>query len=229
MTVNYPNLLEKTRSLSEIYPTGFAIRRRGLYRNSLKRCFDTAIVLMALPFVLPIVLILAFLVMLDGGMPFYTQSRVGRDGRLFTMWKLRTMVPNADRRLESYLVASPAARLEWDMTQKLKCDPRITPLGHLLRKASLDELPQLWNVLTGDMSLVGPRPMMPEQQGMYPGLAYYALRPGITGPWQISDRNQSSFAARADFDSAYDRSVSFRTDMSILMATVAVVIHGTGY
>ena len=95
------------------------------------------------------------------------------------------MVVDAERRLAEHLAGDPAARAEWDTTQKLKNDPRITPIGRLIRKSSLDELPQLWNVLRGDMSLVGPRPMMPDQTALYPGRAYYALRPGLTGFWQI--------------------------------------------
>jgi lipopolysaccharide/colanic/teichoic acid biosynthesis glycosyltransferase len=102
-------------------------------------------------------------------------------------------------------------------------------MGRLLRKSSLDELPQLWNVLVGDMSLVGPRPMMPAQQVLYPGRAYFRLRPGITGPWQVSHRNETTFAARAGFDAEYERDLSFVTDTRLLFATVRVVLRATGY
>jgi lipopolysaccharide/colanic/teichoic acid biosynthesis glycosyltransferase len=142
---------------------------------------------------------------------------------------MRSMVVDADARLADHLAADPAARAEWDATQKLKNDPRITRVGRVLRKCSIDELPQLWNVVTGDMSLVGPRPMMPQQQALYPGRAYFALRPGITGPWQVSKRNESTFAERAVFDEAYQRNLSFTTDLGLLMATVRVVLRGTGY
>jgi lipopolysaccharide/colanic/teichoic acid biosynthesis glycosyltransferase len=145
------------------------------------------------------------------------------------MWKLRTMVDNADERLEAYLEANPEARSEWDSSQKLKDDPRITRVGRMLRRTSLDELPQVLNVLTGDMSLVGPRPMMPSQRTLYPGSAYYRLRPGITGSWQVTDRNDSTFADRARFDTAYERELSLATDVKILLATVRVVLRGTGY
>jgi exopolysaccharide production protein ExoY len=229
MSVHYPDLIEKAQAVPGVYRPDFTIRRLGFYRNIAKRVIDTTLVLLAMPFILPIVLGLAAVVALDGHLPFYTQKRVGMGGRVFTMWKLRSMVPDADRRLEEYLASDPAARIEWNATQKLKRDPRITRVGHILRKASLDELPQLWNVLTGDMSLVGPRPMMPEQQALYPGQSYYALRPGITGTWQVSDRNQSTFAARAEHDNFYDRKVSLGLDISILAATVRVVIHCTGY
>jgi lipopolysaccharide/colanic/teichoic acid biosynthesis glycosyltransferase len=203
--------------------------RAGLYRNAVKRALDIALVLASLPVVLPFVVLLALLVMRDGHAPFYTQARIGREGRVFRFWKLRSMVCDAEARLADCLASDPVAKAEWDHSQKLKSDPRITRLGNFLRKTSLDELPQLWNVLKGDMSLVGPRPMMPGQQALYPGLAYYALRPGITGTWQISDRNQSSFAARADFDSDYEERLSFAGDLHILVATFGVVLRGTGY
>lgn len=199
------------------------------YRGLVKRLLDIVIVLAAAPFVVPVVLALAVLVWLQGGRAFYCQPRVGRGGRIYTMWKLRSMTHNAEAALAAHLEANPQARAEWDATQKLKNDPRITGLGRLLRKSSLDELPQLWNVLKGDMSLVGPRPMMPEQRRLYPGTAYYRLRPGITGPWQVSSRNDSTFAARARFDALYDRTVSLKTDISLLGATVRVVLRGTGH
>ncbi|SEK24862.1 Sugar transferase involved in LPS biosynthesis (colanic, teichoic acid) [Roseivivax marinus] len=199
-----------------------------LYRDIFKRAFDVAAVLLSALPVLAILLPLLALIALDGGAPIYRQARVGRNGSVFRMWKLRTMVPDAEARLESHLAADPHARLEWTVTQKLRRDPRITPIGHLLRKTSLDELPQLWNVLAGDMALVGPRPMMVNQRALYPGSAYYALRPGITGFWQTSVRNEASFAERARFDAAYLRELSFGTDMRVLARTVRVVVTGTG-
>lgn len=201
----------------------------GVYRNGAKRVLDIALILMALPVALPIILVLALLVMRDGGPSFYSQLRVGRNGRLYRMWKLRSMVLGADAKLETYLDSDPIARAEWDSTQKLKADPRITRFGRLLRKSSMDELPQLWNVLVGDMSLVGPRPMMPDQQEIYPGKAYFSLRPGITGNWQVSQRNESAFADRAVFDDQYNRDLSFATDTKLLLATVRVVLHATGH
>ena len=201
----------------------------GVYRLVIKRALDLCLVVMSLPFVILVIGLLALIVALDGGRPFYFQSRIGRNGRVYRMWKLRSMVVDADSRLEAYLAANPAARAEWDLTQKLKADLRITRFGRILRKSSLDELPQLWNVLKGDMSLVGPRPMMVSQKALYPGTAYYRLRPGITGSWQVSDRNESSFAARAKFDLDYDRALSLRTDLKILMATVRVVLRATGH
>lgn len=206
------------------------LRRRGMYRNGLKRALDVMLVLIAAPFIVPFILCTALaLLIIQGGSPFYRQDRVGRYGNIYKMWKFRSMVPDAEARLADYLAANPAARAEWDSTQKLKADPRITRLGRLLRKSSMDEIPQLWNVLLGDMSLVGPRPMMDGQQGMYPGISYYAMRPGITGFWQVSKRNDSTFADRASFDDRYDREVSLGTDLWLLAATVGVVVRATGH
>ena len=182
----------------------------------------------ALP-VLIILMVLAALISLDGGSPIYLQKRVGRSGRVFHMWKLRSMVMNADALLEQHLARDPALRREWNHTQKLRHDPRIPRIGRIIRKTSLDELPQLWNVLRGDMSLVGPRPMMVDQRALYPGTAYYAMRPGITGIWQTSVRNESSFSERAIFDARYFRELSFVTDLALIARTFRVVLRGTGY
>ena len=203
--------------------------RHGLYARIFKRSFDIVAVLATAIFALPVIGLLGLLVSLDGGPVFYSQDRLGRNGRVFRIWKLRSMVIDAERRLEVHLAANPAARLEWDRTQKLRDDPRITRVGRLLRKTSLDELPQIWNIVAGDMSLVGPRPMLPSQAGLYPGRAYYRLRPGLTGFWQISDRNETSFAGRAAYDTQYFRRMSFVTDVLVLLATVVVVLRGTGY
>ena len=204
-------------------------RKRGVYRNLFKRIFDVTAILMAAPVVVPVVAALAVAVARDGGKPFYSQMRVGKGGQRFRMWKLRSMVCDADERMEAYLASHPEARLEWDLTQKLKQDPRITRMGKILRQTSLDELPQLWNVLKGEMSLVGPRPMMLSQQAIYPGIEYYALRPGCTGYWQTAGRNRTTFEARAEYDAAYEKDLSLGTDLRILMATVGVILKGTGY
>jgi lipopolysaccharide/colanic/teichoic acid biosynthesis glycosyltransferase len=202
--------------------------RKGLYRNVFKRVFDVTAIVMAAPVVVPVVAALALLVARDGGKPFYSQMRVGKSGKRFRMWKLRSMVLDADARMEDYLAAHPEARLEWDLTQKLKDDPRITRIGRILRQTSLDELPQLWNVLRGEMSLVGPRPIMLSQQSIYPGVAYYLLRPGCTGFWQTAGRNRTTFEARVEYDNAYEESLSLKTDLKILLGTVGVMVKGTG-
>lgn len=204
-------------------------RRRGLYRNYVKRVLDILLVLLSSPVVVPLILILALLVALDGRAPFFRSERVGLRGRTFRMLKLRTMIDDAETRLDEVLRQDENARDEWNKTQKLKQDPRITRFGRFLRKSSFDELPQLWNVLMGDMSLVGPRPMMPSQRALYGGLAYYGLRPGITGIWQISDRNECDFAKRAEFDSEYDDRLSFWTDAVLVLRTFGAVVRGTGY
>ncbi len=202
--------------------------RGGIYRNVFKRALDVLAVLMAAPVVVPVTLALAILVARDGGSPFYTQPRIGKGGRVFRMWKLRSMVCDADTRMEAHLAADPEARAEWDRTQKLRHDPRITRFGSTLRRCSLDELPQLWNVLKGDMSLVGPRPMMVSQKAIYPGTAYYALRPGVTGYWQTAGRHRTTFEARAEYDAAYETDLSLTADLRILLRTVGVVMDATG-
>ncbi len=214
-------------STAEIAAAAEPVRHR-FYRTGGKRVLDVTLVLLSLPIVLPLLALLALLVALGGGNPFYFQQRVGLNGRQFWMWKLRSMVPDAEAKLEEHLAANPAARAEWDTTQKLTDDPRITRVGNFLRKSSMDELPQLFNVLRGDMSLVGPRPMMPCQQMLYPGRAYYRLRPGISGFWQISQRNLCSFANRAKFDSCYERKMSLGTDLRVLLGTIRVVLRCTG-
>lgn len=236
MTISYPGFeadLPATAPVAATVevtaPVAGAAARRGIYRKLAKRALDVTAIVLAAPVVVPLVAGLALAVARDGGKPFYTQDRVGRNGKTFRIWKLRSMVADADARLEEHLAANPAARREWDSTQKLKDDPRITRFGRLLRKSSLDELPQLWNVLIGDMSLVGPRPMMPCQRSLYPGQAYYALRPGITGYWQTSGRNRTTFEARAEYDDAYEAELSLPTDARILLRTVSVVVKGTGY
>ena len=198
------------------------------YRTRLKRVLDVMVVLASAPFVLPLVAVLALISIGQGASPFYRQPRLGRGSRVFNLLKLRTMVADADAVLEAYLANNPQARQEWDLTQKLKHDPRITRFGGVLRRTSLDELPQLWNVLRGDMSLVGPRPMMVAQKALYPGTAYFEMRPGITGSWQVSVRNDSPFAQRAVFDTEYHARISFKTDLAILARTVGVVLGGTG-
>lgn len=198
------------------------------YRDAGKRSLDILITLLLALLIVPLLLPLIALIMLDGHSPFYTQERVGRGGKLYRMWKLRSMVPNADAILEAYLEANPVARAEWDVHQKLKNDPRVTWIGKLLRTYSLDELPQFWNVLIGDMSIVGPRPMMPKQTALYTGRSYYALRPGITGPWQVSDRHASSFADRVRFDDVYKQTMSLGTDLRLIVCTVGVVLIGSG-
>jgi lipopolysaccharide/colanic/teichoic acid biosynthesis glycosyltransferase len=224
---DYTATIDHRRDCEAVLPSPTV--RSGFYASTGKRLLDFALAVMSLPVVLPLVGICVLLVALNGGAPFYRQRRIGRYGKVFYMLKIRTMVADADHVLEDHLAANPALRREWDEKQKLCCDPRITRIGSVLRKTSLDELPQLWNVLRGEMSLVGPRPMMIKQEMLYPGLSYYRMRPGITGLWQVSERNESSFAERATFDADYYRQLSLKTDLSILVRTVKVVLRATGY
>jgi exopolysaccharide production protein ExoY len=234
MSFTFPELPRRTATPVKSPPdfTGLALmpktRPFGLYRSVFKRVLDVTAIVLAAPVVLPVVLGLAVAVSLDGGKPFYSQLRVGKGGKPFRMWKLRSMVRDADAQLSALLKQDPAAKAEWDATQKLRNDPRITEFGKFLRRSSLDELPQLWNVFVGDMSLVGPRPMMLDQISIYPGTAYYALRPGITGYWQTAGRNRTTFHARAEYDSVYEEGLAFATDVRILCRTVNVVLNGTG-
>lgn len=232
MTVHVTNIGEATSARAASRNSFFSPSRparSGLYRRGGKRLFETLLVLLSAPFVLPFCLLIAGLIRLEGGPAFYRQERVGRDGRRFQMWKFRTMVVDAESRLSAHLSGNPHARIEWARSQKLKDDPRCTRLGRILRRSSIDELPQLLNVLTGDMSLVGPRPMMPSQQSLYPGASYYRLRPGITGYWQVSARNESEFRDRAEYDDLYDETISLATDAMLLGRTGTAVLRGTGY
>lgn len=202
--------------------------RSGLYRQGGKRALDLALVVLGAPIVVPLIAFVAFLVALDGARPFYLQTRVGRHGRQFRMLKLRTMVPGADEALAELMREDPRLAKEWQVNQKLENDPRITPIGRFLRRVSLDELPQVWNVLRGDMSLVGPRPIMVTQRDLYDGSAYFDMRPGITGLWQVSARNEG-FLCRVEYDQRYYDGLSFWTDLRLLVQTAIVVAKGTGW
>jgi lipopolysaccharide/colanic/teichoic acid biosynthesis glycosyltransferase len=202
--------------------------RPGLYRSVGKRLFETLLVLLALPLVVPLTLLLVLPMLLRGETPFYTQPRVGLGGQTFLMWKLRSMVADADKHLVLYLRDHPEAREEWARHQKLRDDPRVTVYGRFLRRTSLDELPQFWNVLKGDMALIGPRPMMPHQRPRYHGVAYFAMRPGMSGYWQVSERHDSEFGARVHHDEMYYRDVSLVTDVRLILRTFLAVSRGTG-
>jgi lipopolysaccharide/colanic/teichoic acid biosynthesis glycosyltransferase len=208
---------------------GKVVERNGPYRMGIKRLFDVVLVLLSLPFVLPfLALISAAILLSDGKSPIFRQERVGKDGRRFKIWKFRSMDVDAEAQLQRYLDANPEAKREWETKQKLSYDPRCTAVGRLLRRTSIDELPQIFNVLVGDMSLVGPRPMMPCQQALYPGQSYYNMRPGMTGAWQVTTRNTSDFSDRAAYDDQYFGRVSLIEDLRILAQTVGVVLRGTG-
>ncbi|MGJ7562524.1 sugar transferase [Variovorax sp. GB1R11] len=164
------------------------------------------------------------------GPGIYSQTRLGRNGNVFKLYKFRSMIPDATQALESYLDANPDARKQWENYQKLDGDPRITTFGKFIRRASLDELPQFWNVLKGDMSLIGPRPCMVEQKRLYGSYwkYYCAVRPGLTGLWQVSGRNHLSYRQRVELDSQYVKNISVYGDILIFIKTLWVVISGHG-
>jgi Undecaprenyl-phosphate galactose phosphotransferase WbaP len=197
----------------------------------LKRVFDITVVTIGTLLALPVLLFIAVAVRLSSPGPiFYSQERIGRHGRRFRAWKFRSMIPNADQVLKDLLAKDPALRAEWEADQKLKKDPRITWIGHIIRKTSLDELPQLWNIFCGEMSLVGPRPIVQseiEKYGEYYE-QYVAVTPGLTGLWQISGRNKTTYQQRIDFDAYYVRNWSLWLDLHILVSTVRVVLLREG-
>lgn len=196
-----------------------------------KRGFDILAASMALVFLSPIFLLISLLVkMSDGGAVFYGHRRVGHNGRSFRCLKFRTMRVDGDRVLQQYLKANPDAYEEWRTTRKLKDDPRVTVVGTVLRKLSLDELPQLFNILRGEMSIVGPRPVVEDELELYEAAAAYYLqtRPGLTGLWQVSGRNDVSYAARIAFDSQYVRTWSLTNDVIIVARTIPAVCLSRG-
>lgn len=199
--------------------------------GALKRSFDVTAALAAIVFFSPLLAMLALLVKFsDGGSVLYAHTRIGRGGRSFRCLKFRTMVKNGSDVLAAHLDENPAARAEWNATRKLQDDPRVTRVGAVLRKLSLDELPQIFNVLRGEMSFVGPRPVVQDELAMY-GVAaecYLRARPGLTGLWQVSGRNDVSYEKRVDFDRYYVENWSFGFDLLIIVKTLPAVIMSRG-
>jgi Undecaprenyl-phosphate galactose phosphotransferase WbaP len=196
-----------------------------------KRTIDLACATALAIFLLPSIALISLLIAVESGFPvFYSQERLGRGGRAFRIWKFRTMVRNSAEALEHCLGSRPILRQEWNENQKLRNDPRITRVGRVLRKTSLDELPQLWNVIRGDMSLVGPRPIIESEVIKYQeAYAVYAKTPpGLTGLWQVSGRNRTTYAERVAFDTYYVRNWSVWMDVYLLAKTVLVVLSGYG-
>jgi exopolysaccharide production protein ExoY len=197
-----------------------------------KRTVDIALSALMLLALLPLLLLLVAAVRSSGSQVLFSHRRIGRNGRAFGCLKLRTMRCDADAVLEQLLHTDPKAKQEWAATRKLRNDPRITPVGRFLRVTSMDELPQLINVLRGDMSLVGPRPVVLAELKQYYGSEgtemYCKVRPGITGLWQVSGRSGVGYAERVNLDSTYVRERSFRNDMVIMWRTVGVVLGQRG-
>jgi exopolysaccharide production protein ExoY len=216
-----------------LYSDNFAQRDAELMsppeisRRSLKRVFDIVVSLLAALFLLPALVVIAIALLLVDGRPIiFRHKRIGRGGRSFSCLKFRSMRKDADKVLADLLETDPVRQQEWEDSQKLKRDPRIHWLGRLLRISSLDELPQLFNILAGDMSIVGPRPIVAEELERYgPNLhCYLAMTPGLTGLWQVSRRPDTSYEERVQFDVDYYNSCSMRTDLTIIMKTIVVVL-----
>jgi Undecaprenyl-phosphate galactose phosphotransferase WbaP len=196
-----------------------------------KRGLDLILVLIGGLAILPLLaLITAWVALESSGGVFYCHARIGQDGKRFKVWKFRTMVSNADQLLKDCLDCNPGMRVEWEASHKLKNDPRLTRSGIFLRKASLDELPQLWNVFKGEMSLVGPRPIVDDEVRHYADVfqLYTHVLPGLTGLWQVSGRSDTSYETRIHLDEYYIRHWSIWRDIYIIFQTVKVVLgrHG---
>jgi lipopolysaccharide/colanic/teichoic acid biosynthesis glycosyltransferase len=191
-----------------------------------KRSFDLALSILALPLATGVALLIALLVALSGGNIIYAHARVGRNGRPFRCYKFRTMKVEAENELRTILERDPVARQQWLEQVKLENDPRVTPLGRWLRRTCLDEVPQIWNVLRGDMSWVGPRPVVADEIGKYGRFvsSYLACRPGVTGLWQIQRRSGMTYAERVAFDVEYARKWSLARDLMILFLTIPRIV-----
>jgi lipopolysaccharide/colanic/teichoic acid biosynthesis glycosyltransferase len=207
-----------------------SVVRAAVVGHALKRGFDIVAAASAIVLLAPFFLVIAMLVKRDGGPAFYGHTRVGRHGRKFRCLKFRSMVVNSDQVLKDLLARDPEARAEWEREFKLKNDVRVTRIGHFLRRSSLDELPQIWNVLRGEMSFVGPRPIIDQELERYGDASKYYLMatPGITGLWQVSGRNDIDYATRVSLDVSYVMNWTFRKDIGILFKTFFVVIRGSG-
>ncbi len=196
-----------------------------------KRCSDVFLVILAMPLILLVLGLVSAVVMLSSPGPiFYSHRRIKKDGAFFSMWKFRTMCVNSAEVLENHLAQHPEARAEWNATHKLRKDPRITRLGIFLRRYSLDELPQLWNVLMGQMSLVGPRPIVAAEVEKYGDCfdCYCKVKPGLTGLWQVSGRSKLSYAERVALDCEYVERWSLAKDVVILLKTFSSVVNQDG-
>lgn len=218
--------LEEQDKLTLYLPNNLA----GLAYRYVKRGFDMVVSLILLLLLSPLMLWITLLVRKDGGPAVYGHERVGQAGKKFKCLKFRSMIINSNEVLKQLLESDPQARAEWDKDFKLRNDPRITTIGHFIRKTSLDELPQLWNVVKGEMSLVGPRPIVTNELDRYgENVGFYlAAKPGLTGLWQVSGRNDVSYNRRVEFDVNYAKNWSFMNDVVILFKTVLVVLRKDG-
>jgi Undecaprenyl-phosphate galactose phosphotransferase WbaP len=222
----------QTRSSKPARSSHIASQPAECFRyRMIKRCLDIFLVLAISPVAVPLGAAVALLVALDSPGPvFFSHRRIRRGGAFFSMWKFRTMCVNSTEVLENYLAKNPEAREEWSHTHKLRDDPRVTAVGEFLRRSSLDELPQIWNVLRGDMSLVGPRPIVAAEVERYGEYFdhYCRVKPGVTGLWQVSGRNKVSYNERVKLDATYVDNWSLLHDMGILLRTGPSVANQDG-
>ena len=200
--------------------------------NVVKTAFDYILTLVGAVFISPLLVYIAYRIKKeDPGPVFFAHTRIGKDGKPFPCFKFRSMVVNSQEMLQKYLAENPAAREEWERDFKLKDDPRVTPIGKFLRSTSLDELPQIFNVLRGEMSLVGPRPVIQEELDKYYGETaklYCTVKPGITGLWQVSGRSDIGYDERVALDATYIKYRSMWGDIVILWKTIGVVLMKKG-
>jgi lipopolysaccharide/colanic/teichoic acid biosynthesis glycosyltransferase len=216
---------------AEVRRSGSAKADHRQWQQVSKRSLDIVLAAAMLLVLLPLLVVIALIVWSDGKNPIFGHARVGRHGKPFRCLKFRSMVPNAEQALAKLLAQDPAAAELWRTTRKLQHDPRITPIGKILRSTSLDELPQLFNVLRGEMSLVGPRPVVQAELVEHYGaaaFAYLSVRPGITGLWQVSGRSNTSYTERVAFDVQYVQTFSLWEDLKILTKTVPAVLWRKG-
>lgn len=201
-----------------------------IYNRYGKRVLDICFAIILLPVLAPLIVLLMGLVKLDGGPGHFRHRRVGRDGKPFECLKIRTMATNADAKLASHLSTHPDAAREWKLTFKLASDPRITKIGKFLRRTGIDELPQIWNVLRGEMSFVGPRPVTEPELAMYGRhkSAYFSVRPGVTGMWQIYGRRSGCYDNRVQLDRGYLEMISLKSDIALIGQTALSVVRMTG-
>lgn len=203
----------------------------GAISTAFVRLLDILVAGLALIVLAPLLLVVAGMIALSRSGPvLFRQTRIGRHGVMFTCLKFRTMHRDSDAMLADLLARCPQSRAEWAQDQKLRNDPRVSAFGRFLRRTSIDELPQLWNVLVGDMSIVGPRPIVVSEAVRYGRYLrhYQATRPGITGVWQVNGRNDTSYRRRIACDVVYSRSVSLATNLRIIFCTVPVVLKARG-
>ena len=224
-----PRIVSATNGIETASNQNF--RPRFQTKSVLKRAMDLCIAISALLFLMPFMVFAAIMVRLaDGGPALFSQERIGRDGKTFQCYKFRSMIINSQEVLDHLLETDPVAAAEWAADQKLRNDPRITKIGAFLRKTSLDELPQLINVIRGEMSIVGPRPIIQAEIPRY-GRAfrdYTSVRPGLTGLWQVSGRNDTTYPQRVAMDRHYARTNTVSGDIGIILRTIPAMLFSRG-